>query len=186
MVDNDESLVAFLVPDDASAVVATAHDEEWDFVREIEPLADRFHEWIWRHEGTLVRLIYDHFVDVSYVAARGPRHAEIAERFQAALKGQTLTQSVARLGSADHNDRCIGVPLVGAMAPPTYDPSIFEALARLAKDPEDEVRRSLLTTISRIAWPELVPIVDDMQRDVDSDIAFDAKRLSSLLRSSGR
>lgn len=178
----DETLVAFLVEDDLGEAVDLANSAGWELVQEIEPDDDRFQEMIWRVDQTLVRLIYDHFVDVGYVATQGPEHRALAEQFRTALNGQTLDDAIALAKSPHAGHRNVGLPIVGALAPKAYDSAVFETLSAMASDPEEDIRLNLLTVISRVAWPEFIPVVDGLTHDQDPQIAEGAARLVQLLR----
>ncbi len=148
------------------SVVRVARAHQWRHVQRILPAERRLYEEIYEvpATGTVVRVIDDHFVQIIFVAIQGNGGDEVEAILHREIETLDKAAIDALLTSEKPKDRATGIRILAAIAPDTADPKTVEAFSKAAKDPSPEVFKALVDAVSRTAWPELWPIVEELAR----------------------
>jgi hypothetical protein len=118
---------------------------------------------------TVVRGIDDHFVVVTLAVIIGPSSAKVEQKLRAggrALSEATLWQWAK---SKDHEERAFALRAFAATSEKMANPKVVDLYHDAVADQHPEVRKALIDSVGRAAWPELRPVVDKLAEAGDSD-----------------
>jgi hypothetical protein len=110
----------------------------------------------------VVRVIDDHFAEIIFVAIQGRGRSEVEAVIRKEVETLDRKAIDALLKSERPKDRATGIRILAAVAPDVADPQIVSAFSAAAKDSAPEVLHALVDAVSRAAWPELWPVVEEL------------------------
>ena len=163
---DDETLVVLKPPHATISVIKVAERHHWRYRQQILPAERRLYQEIYEvpSSGTIVRIIDDHFVMIIFVVLEGPGRAEV----EALIRQEVETlddKSIASLVASNKpKDRATGLRILGAIAPDVADPNTVKVFSEAAKDKTPEVVAALMDAVSRAAWPELWPVIEELAK----------------------
>src|SRR6266571_7431760 len=176
----DESYV-ILHPDRATIdVVEVAEQNSWRHAQTFQPAEKRLYEEIYEVPGdnTVVRVIDDHFVQVVFVVSRGQSREKAAALVLSSVESLDEATLWRWLGSDKPRERAYAIRALAAISPNEADSRWVEAFKRAACDKTPEARRGLIGALGRAAWPELWPIVDELDRsETDGELREEVRVL---------
>lgn len=143
------------------------------FFDKIEPGERNPLELIWASRDGETRLHYvdDAFIDLKYLALAGAETELLAGKARASLAAVTLQDALDRTNEEeDQDERLQTASLLGVLAPPQYEPSVFNAYSKLSASPDAAVRRRTVIAASYVAWPEFKPLLKTLATDADASV----------------
>lgn len=147
-------------------VIDVAEENHWEEVQRFKRGERQLQEVIYElPDGkTVLRGIDDHFVIVTYAVITGPNGAEVEQRLRKggeALEEATLWQWTQ---SEDPEERAFALRAFAAISQKTADPRVVALFQRMLEDGHPDVRKALVLSVGRAAWPELWPVVDELAK----------------------
>jgi hypothetical protein len=122
-----------------------------------------------------------------YFVVRGQDTVGVTQRIVDTCPTWTLHDALhAAWRVTERDDRLIAVYATALTAPDEPHPAVISELRRTAADPDPGIRQSVVIATAYLGWPELVPLVEELQRtDPADDIRFNSGILLTGLRKYG-
>jgi len=143
-------------------VIDVADENGWTQVEHFKRDERRLEELVYElPDGeTVVRGIDDHFVIVTFAAITGPARAEVEAKLRSG--GRSLEEATLWQWTKSDNpeERAFALRALAAVSQKAANPRVVELYQNVLKDEHPIVRKALVDSVGRAAWPELRPVVD--------------------------
>lgn len=128
--------------------------------------------WISRDGATRLHRLDDRFAGVAYLVVDGADEASLAADAIDELDGLSLATLLAALAvDADAARSFPVIASLGVLAPPSFDPRVFDHFSRLLADEDPALRSKALTAAAYPTWPEFLPLLEAMaSEDPDPEV----------------
>ncbi|WAS97618.1 HEAT repeat domain-containing protein [Nannocystis punicea] len=127
--------------------------------------------WASRDGATRLHRLDDRFLSIAYLVVDGAEEASLAAGAIDELDGLSLATLLAALAVDPRAARAFPViASLGVLAPPSFEPRVFDHLSRLLADEEPSLRSKALNAAAYPTWPEFLPLLEAMAND-DPDLA---------------
>jgi len=154
-------------------VIDVADENSWNEAEHFKRGERQLEELIYElPDGeTVVRGIDDHFVIVTFAVITGPARAEVEQKLRA--DGRALDEATLWSWTKSNNpeERAFALRAFAATSQKTADPRVVALYQGALEDDHPEVRKALVQSVGRAAWPELWPIVDELAKSGTSEAA---------------
>ena len=175
----DETFVIFPRRRATVSGVDVAEENGWQHAQTIHPAEKRLYEEIYRtDDGTVIRIIDDHFVMVVFAAITGESRRQVATILRDALNAFDEETIWQRTESSGPDVRAHAVRALAAICPDHSDARWVEAFSKATRDSSPKVRSATADALARAAWPELWPVLDDfVNNEKDADVKREAEEV---------
>ncbi|MDC0668395.1 HEAT repeat domain-containing protein [Nannocystis radixulma] len=126
--------------------------------------------WASRDAATRLHRLVDRFAGITYLVVDDADEASLAVGAIEELDGlslATLLDAVAVDPKAARDLTVIAA--LGVLAPPSFEPRVFDEFSRLLADEEPAIRARTISAIACPSWPEFVPLLEAMASDDPHD-----------------
>jgi hypothetical protein len=163
---DDETLVVLKPPQATISVIDVADRHHWQHLKQYLPAERRVYEEIYGvpSTGTIVRIIDDHFAGAIFVAIQGPGQSDVEAIIREEVETLDDKAIAALIRSKKPKDRAIGIRSLAVLGPLVADPETVKVFSAAAKDSAPEVIDALMDAVSRLSWPELWPVIDELAK----------------------
>lgn len=166
-----ETILVFKPPASLLDVIDVADENGWEEAQRFLRDERRLEEVIYQlPDGeTVVRGIDDHFVVIVYAAITGPRRAEAEQKLRSG--GRVLDEATLWQWASGKKaeERAFALRAFAATSQKAADPRVVSLYQAAVQDDNPDVRKALVDSVGRAAWPELWPVVDALAKGGDAD-----------------
>lgn len=171
--------------DRQDAIERVASEQYWILDEVVQRSAERPFEMVWITEDEEVSI---HFVDdfvlgLPYVLVRGEHKDEVVALLHDELDTVDRAEVLDRgLAAKSDDDLVMAVYLVAASASSSFDPELFEVVARAASADAPPARAAAAVALGYVEWPEGEEVLERLAADEAPEVAEVAAGVLAGLR----
>ncbi|HEY1345687.1 MAG TPA: hypothetical protein VGF54_11910 [Streptosporangiaceae bacterium] len=156
----------------------------WRLHEVVEAAEEHPYEEIWSVDNgrSAVHYIEDGLLGLLYVIVLGEHVDELEASLRRALETVRPADALEWLDDAASAERRVQAAAYLAASAEHPAPDLIEAFDRLMRDPVADVRRAAIFAATYPAWPELLPLVQNVARDdADAGVRDAAQEIAQIL-----